>query len=135
MDSQQLKARWPGFIITSAPAPWSAVDQTFCQQLLQGNALDYCAPQYYDGPNLADPSYVQSNIATWMTLLGPSHVVVGFGVNPGVTNYMSIGQATSTWNAIKAAYPATLGVFDWQIDTDYAQGWPFANQMKPLVNP
>ena len=132
---QQLKARYPGFIITSAPAPWSSTDQNFCKQLLTNNAIDYCAPQYYDGPDLATQSYVTSNIATWMSLMGPAHVVVGFGVNPGVTNYMTIDQATSTWNAVKASYPATLGVFDWQIGTDLAQGWVFAGQMKPLVNP
>lgn len=132
---QQLKARYPGFIISSAPAPWSQTDLALCSSLLAGGALDYCAPQYYDGPNLADPGYVQSNIAQWMSALGPNRVVLGLSVNPGQTNYMTIAQATQTWNAVRSAYPATLGVFDWRTDWDSAQGWVFAVQMKPIVNP
>ncbi|WP_208455089.1 AbfB domain-containing protein [Burkholderia gladioli] len=132
---QQLKARYPGFVISSAPAPWSQVDLAFCSALLAGGALDYCAPQYYDGPNLADPAYVRDNVVQWMNALGPSHVVVGFSVNPGQTNFMTIGQAVQAWNAVKSAYPGTLGVFDWRTDWDAAQGWVFGQQMKPLVNP
>ena len=71
----------------------------------------------------------------WMNALGPSHVLVGFSVNPGQTNFMTIGQAVQAWNAVKSAYPGTLGVFDWRTDWDAAQGWVFGQQMKPLVNP
>ncbi|WP_211251743.1 glycosyl hydrolase family 18 protein [Andreprevotia chitinilytica] len=132
--SLELKRLYPGFIITAPPAPWNPLDKTFCRAMVQAGAMDYAAPQYYDGPNLADPAYVASNIADWVSLLGPTHVVVGFGVN-NAANYMTIDQAVSTWNQVKAAYPTIHGGFDWQIGTDEAQGWQFANTMQPLINP
>jgi hypothetical protein len=132
--SQSLKSRFPGFLITAPPAPWNPVDKTFCQQMLQAGALDYCAPQYYDGPDLATPSYVETNVAAWTSLLGESHVVVGFGVWDQA-NYMTITQATTTWQALAASHPQLRGAFDWQIDTDEAAGWPFAQQVGPLVAP
>ncbi|WP_281279776.1 carbohydrate-binding protein [Chitiniphilus eburneus] len=132
--SLELKRRYPNFIISSPPAPWNARDKTFCRDMVIANAIDYCAPQYYDGPNLAEPSYVVNNVGEWVALLGASHVVVGFGINDA-TNYMRIDQAVSTWNQIKSAYPTIRGAFDWQIGTDEVQGWPFAIQMKPIVNP
>ena len=134
---QQLKARYPGFIVSSAPAPWSSVDLDFCKRLLAGGALDYCAPQYYDGRDLATQAYLSANIVQWMNAMGPNHLVVGFGVNPdpNVANYWTINNATNAWSAVKAAYPATLGAFDWEIGMDSSLGWQFAGQMKPLVNP
>ena len=100
--------------------------------MVKAGALDYAAPQYYDGPNLATQSYIVSSVAEWVTLLGASHVVVGFGIwdQP---NYMSIADAVKTWNAVRTATPALRGAFDWQIHTDEAQGWPFATQLGPLV--
>ena len=77
--SLQLKARFPGFIISAPPAPWNSVDKAFCQAMVQAGAMDYAAPQYYDGPGLAVPSYVVGNVQEWVNLLGASHVVVGFG--------------------------------------------------------
>ncbi|WP_246120852.1 carbohydrate-binding protein [Chitinolyticbacter meiyuanensis] len=132
--SQQLKARYPGFLISAPPAPWNARDKTFCRDMLVAGVLDYCAPQYYDGPNLAEVSYVVNNVNEWVALLGAEHVVVGFGVW-NQTNYMSIDQATTAWNQIKASHPAIRGTFNWQIGTDETQGWPYATRMPPLVNP
>ena len=54
--SQQLKSIYPGFMITVPPAPWNDVDMTFCSEMASADALDYCAPQYYDGPGLAEQS-------------------------------------------------------------------------------
>jgi hypothetical protein len=127
-----LKARYAGFIISAPPAPWNSVDQTFCSAMVQAGALDYAAPQYYDGPNLATQSYMVTNVALWVNLLGASKVVVGFGIwdQP---NYMSIADAVTTWKALDMASPALRGAFDWQIHTDQAQGWPFATQLAPLV--
>jgi chitinase len=133
--SQQLKSIYPGFMITVPPAPWDDADMTFCSQMASAGALDYCAPQYYDGPGLAEQSYVVSNVAQWVTLLGPSKVVVGFGVWDDQTDYMTASQAVSTWDAVQAATPTLRGAFDWQIDVDYSTGWPFALQVGPLVNP
>lgn len=130
--SLELKRLYPGFIISAPPAPWNPVDKTFCQDMVQAKAIDYCAPQYYDGPNLADPAYVVNNVNEWVQLLGASHVVVGFGVN-NATNYMTSAQAVSAWNQVKANNPAILGGFDWELQTDESLGWPFANNVGPLI--
>ena len=50
--------KFPDFLVTTPPAPWSSVDRTFCADMLAAGALDYAAPQYYDGPGLATPAYV-----------------------------------------------------------------------------
>jgi hypothetical protein len=132
--SQQLKSHYPGFMITAPPAPWNQVDKTFCTQMVQAGAIDYCAPQYYDGPDLAVPSYIESSVDEWTQLLGEEHVVVGFGVwdQP---NYISADDAVTTWKAIAASHPKVKGAFDWQVHTDEAAGWPFAQRVGPLVTP
>lgn len=132
--SLELKRLYPGFIITSPPAPWSARDLEFCRAMVAGGAMDYAAPQYYDGPGLADPAYVAANIDQWVFKLGVSHVVVGFGVW-NQTNYMTADQAVTAWNLVKAKHPSIRGGFNWQIHTDEANGWAFANRLKPLINP
>jgi hypothetical protein len=131
--SLELKRRYPGFLITAPPAPWNARDKEFCREMVRRGAMDYAAPQYYDGPNLANPDYVVSSITEWVGLVGAEHLVVGFGVNPGVTNYMTIEQAVSTWNRVEANYPTIRGGFVWQIHTDEAQGWVFPQQVGPLI--
>ena len=131
--SLELKRQFPGFVISAPPAPWNSVDKVFCKSMVDAGAIDYCAPQYYDGPNLADPAYVVNSIKEWVGLLGAEHVVVGFGINAGVTNYMTRQQAIDTWNQVKANHPAIRGAFDWEIGTDETQGWPFANGVAPLV--
>jgi chitinase len=130
--SQELKRRYPGFLVTSPPAPWNNDDLAFCQAMVQAAALDYCGPQYYDGPGLADPAYVADNIDKWVAALGASHVVVGLGIN-NATNYMTPSQAVDAWNRVKTKYPAIRGGFDWAISTDEAQGWPFATTVAPLI--
>jgi hypothetical protein len=131
--SKELRQLYPGFLITAPPAPWNRRDMTFCQAMIQAAAMDYAAPQYYDGPGLANQSYVVNNINQWVSLLGESHVVVGFGVNPNQPNYMTIDQAVATWKEIKSKHPTLRGVFDWEIRNDEAQGWAFANNVGPLV--
>jgi hypothetical protein len=131
---QQLKTMYPGFLVTTPPAPWSTVDQTFCSQMVAAGALDYAAPQYYDGPNLATQSYIVPSVDTWSALLGESKLVVGFGI-ADATNYMTVAQVVSTWNAVDLNHPNLRGAFDWEIDVDQASGWPFAIQVGPLVNP
>jgi chitinase len=131
---QTLKGMYPGFLVTTPPAPWSTVDQEMASQMVAAGALDYAAPQYYDGPNLATQAYVVPNVDTWVAMLGANRVVVGFGVwdQP---NYMTIQQAVSTWNAVVANHADIGGAFDWQLDVDQTTGWPFAMQVGPLVNP
>lgn len=132
--SLELKRRYPGFIITSPPAPWSQIDMAFCEAMVQAGALDYAAPQYYDGPGLDDPAYVVDNVARWVSLVGAELVVVGFGIWDE-TNYMSINEAITTWDQVKANHPAIRGGFNWQIHTDETAGWRFATHLGPLINP
>jgi hypothetical protein len=132
--SLQLKSMYPGFLVTSPPAPWSTVDQTFCSKMQAAGALDYCAPQYYDGPGLATQSYIVPNVDTWSALLGAHSLVVGFGV-ANATYYMTVSQVVSTWQAVAKNHPDVRGAFDWEIDVDESMGWTFAGQVGPLVNP
>jgi chitinase len=130
--SLELKRRYPGFLITSPPAPWSQRDLAFCKAMVTAGAMDYCAPQYYDGPGLNDPNYVSTNIDQWVRELGANRVVVGEGVW-NATNYMSPSQAVSAWNMVEAKYPTIRGGFNWAISTDETQGWPFATNVAPLI--
>jgi chitinase len=132
--SLELKARFPGFLVTAPPAPWRAADKTFCADMVKAGALDYAAPQYYDGPGLAVQSYIVNSIGEWGKLLGDDHLAVGFGVS-SQSNYMTITDAVSTWKALKASHPTLRGAFDWEIHSDEAAGWQFATQMGPLVSP
>lgn len=109
--SQELKRRCPSFILTSPPAPWSARDQRFCRAMVQAGAMACAAPQYHDGPGLADPADVAENIRTGVRLLGEEPVVVGFGV-ADAPNYMRIDQAASAWKQVKAEHPGLRGSVD-----------------------
>ncbi|WP_437837888.1 glycosyl hydrolase family 18 protein [Sorangium sp. So ce1153] len=130
--SLELKRRFPGFIITAPPAPWNERDKKFCEDMVNAGAMDYAAPQYYDGPDLDQQSYIVENVNDWVRRLGPTHVAVGFGIWDE-TNYMSIDEAIPTWNEIEANHPTLRGAFDWQIHIDESQGWPFADRLGPLV--
>ena len=132
--SLELKRLYPGFIISAPPAPWNPVDKAFCQAMVNAGAMDYAAPQYYDGPGLNEPEYVVKNVAEWVALLGAKHVAVGFGINTE-KNYMTRDQAISIWRQVKLNHPGIRGGFDWEINTDEQQGWPFANGVAPLMNP
>ncbi|HEY8024105.1 MAG TPA: hypothetical protein VIF60_06030 [Burkholderiaceae bacterium] len=130
--SLQLKRKFPGFVIAASPAPWSAVDKEFCRVMVERGAMDYAAPQYYGGSNLADPEYVLANLREWIALLGQSHVVVGFGIN-NAANYMNGLRAGATWTKIESSYPAIRGVSNWDINADERQGWVFAKGIGSLV--
>ncbi|WP_437945798.1 hypothetical protein WME98_33545 [Sorangium sp. So ce296] len=69
----------------------------------------------------------------WVSLLGPRHVVVGFGIS-NETNYMSIDEAIPTWNELESNHPTLRGAFDWKIHLDVSYGWPFADGIGPLVH-
>ncbi len=131
--ARELKRRHPGFLVSAPPAPWSSVDLAFCQDMLAAGALDWCAPQYYDGPDLADPAYVRTSVDRWMGALGPQHVAIGLGIDPSTPNYESVASATAIWDDVEARYPGVRGAFNWQIASDAAQGYPFAARLGPLV--
>jgi chitinase len=132
--SLQLKQKHPGFLISAPPAPWNQRDKTFCAAMVAAGALDYAAPQYYDGPDLATQQYMTKSVAEWVELLGADKVAVGFGI-AAAENYMSIEDAVSTWQAVSTEIPGLRGAFDWEIHSDEEQGWPFATQLGPLVTP
>jgi chitinase len=132
--SLQLKQRFPGFLVTAPPAPWNSIDKTFCAAMVAAGALDYAAPQYYDGPGLDDPAYIVDSVDQWVALLGASHVAVGFGVWDQPM-YESIGDAIAAWDEIARRHPDVRGAFDWSIALDEGQGWPFARQLGPRVAP
>lgn len=131
--ARELKRRHPGFLISAPPAPWNPVDLTFCKDMLAAGALDWCAPQYYDGPDLASPAYVKANIERWMAALGPAHVAIGLGIDPSTPSYESVASATTIWDDVEARYPKVRGAFNWQIASDAARGYPFARRLGPLV--
>ena len=96
--------------------------------MVKNGAMDYAAPQYYGGSNLADPGYILNNVGEWTTLLGQSHVVVGFGIN-NAANYMNGLRASATWARIESSFPAIRGVSNWDINADERQGWVFARSV------
>jgi hypothetical protein len=73
-----------------------------------------------------------NSVNEWVSLLGPTHVVVGFGLSDR-QYYMSIDEAIPTWNQVESNHPALRGVFDWEIHIDESKGWQFANGVGPLV--
>jgi hypothetical protein len=136
--SYELRRRFgSGFGITSPPAPWSDRDKQFCRAMISGGAMDYAAPQYYDGPGLANPDYIVSNVEEWIRDVAggdAKKIVVGFGME-NLPNYSTIEQIKAAWNRIEAAHPDIRGAFLWQHKTDSDRGWAFANQIIPLIGP
>jgi chitinase len=132
--SRELRSVYPGFMITAPPAPESSEDMELCLEMAIAGVLDYCAPQYYGAPGLAEPSYVASNVANWVAVLGSSKVVVGLGVSAHDPSYATIAQAVAAWKAVETGTPVR-GAFDWQLDEDYGTGWLFANQIGSLIDP
>jgi chitinase len=132
----ELRRRFgSGFGIISPPAPWSDRDKQFCRAMLSGGAMDYAAPQYYDGPGLSDPNYIVDNVNQWIRDVAggdASKIVVGFGM-ADAANYSTIDEIKSAWNRIESAHPNIRGAFLWQHKTDSDRGWAFANQVIPLI--
>ncbi len=132
--SLELKQMYPGFIISAPPAPWNDLDKSFCEAMVKAGAMDYAAPQYYDGPGLATQDYIVGSVDEWAGLVGADKLIIGFGIWDQ-TNYMAIEDAISTWNQASTNHPSLRGGFDWAIHIDESQGWPFANQLGPVINP
>ncbi|MCU0282296.1 MAG: glycosyl hydrolase family 18 protein [Candidatus Nanopelagicales bacterium] len=135
--AQELKRRFgAAFLITSPPAPWRDSDRAFCAQMLAAGAMDYCAPQYYDGPGLADPSYIVNSVRSWVRDVAggdASRIVVGFGIQPGAANYSTTAGVAQAWNQLEAEFPRLRGAFLWSHAGDAANGWGFATTVTPSV--
>lgn len=132
--SLQLKAAYGvDFMITSPPAPWSGSDKVFCQRMVQSGLMDFCAPQYYDGPGLTTQEFVIDSIGEWVGLVGADRLGVGFGINADAPDFMTTAECVNTWQAVQAAYPDIRGAYVWSLATDETNGWGFARQVGPLI--
>jgi chitinase len=135
--AQELKRRFgSSFLITCPPAPWNTTDRAFVKSMLAAGALDYAAPQYYDGPGLSDPTYIANSVRTWINDVAAgnaSKIVVGFGIEPGAANYSTTAQVAQAWNQIEAEFPTIRGAFVWSHTGDQANGWGFATTIAPLI--
>jgi LysM domain len=133
---QRLKQIYgPSFVITSPPAPWRDTDFTHCRALIDAGALDWVAPQYYDGPGLEIPSYIVERTGLWIDRMGgdPSKVGIGFGVKEGVANYTSLQGAKEAWADAAVLYPGLKGAFDWEVAYDAQHNWGFARDVGSMV--
>ena len=123
------------FLVTSPPSPWRSTDKAFCKEMLAAGLMNYCAPQYYDGPNLNTKTYVVNSVNEWVHDVAggdASKIVVGMGVNMS-GYYMTNDLAVDTFRTVKANHPSIRGAFLWERSVDANTGWPFANQMGPIV--
>ncbi len=132
--SLELKKLYPGFMVSAPPAPWNPKDKAFCAAMVKAGALDFAAPQYYDGPDLATIEFMEKNLEEWITLLGANHVAIGFGIW-NKKNYMTIDDALESWRRINTRHPTLAGAFAWSLPLDEEQGWPFTLRLAPLINP
>lgn len=132
--SQQLKATYgQNFAITSPPAPWRPTDVTHCRAMIDAGVMDMVSPQYYDGPGLAAEGYIVNSVNGWVARMGDaSRVGVGFGL-ASVANYSTRAAVEGAWKTLAALHPDLRGAFNWNLRTDEGAGWPFANNVGPLV--
>ena len=134
--AEELRRRFgSGFGISCPPAPTSARDRRFCRALLSAGAMDYVAPQFYDGPGLADPDVIVRETRAWVDEVADgdaSRIVVGFGMDD-LPDYSSMAEIAVAWARILAEHPRIGGAYLWQHRTDAAGGWPFAQRMAPGI--
>lgn len=132
----ELKRRFGDhFGITSPPAPWDLADRDMIREALAQDLMTYAGPQFYDGPDLADPVYIVRTTREWVQDVAggdASRIVVGFGMEDAA-NYSSMEQILAAWRAIQREFPSIRGAFLWQHRTDADRGWVFADQLAPLV--
>jgi hypothetical protein len=98
--------------------------------------LDLCSPQFYDGPGLAVQDYVVASIGEWAALVGADRLCIGFGIDPATPDrFMTPDRCASTWRAVTASHTGVRGAFVWNVATDEATGWGFADRVGALVTP
>lgn len=132
--SQQLKAAYgPSFAITSPPAPWRPADVYHCKAMIDAGVMDMVSPQYYDGPGLAEEGYIVNSVNEWIARMGDAgRVGVGFGL-ANAANFSSRATVEGAWKTLAARHPGLRGAFNWDMPTDEGLGWPFANDVSPVV--
>lgn len=133
----ELKRRFGAdFVVTSPPSARSDRDQYLCRAVLSEGAMDYVAPQFYDGPGLAEPDYIVAQTDRWVREVAAgdsSRIAVGFGMEQ-LPYYSTIEEIVSTWKRVEREHPRIRGAFLWQHETDAARNWAFARQAAPLIN-
>lgn len=132
--SRQLKDLYgQDFAITSPPTPWRAADVQACRAMVEAGVLDLVCPQYYDGPRLAEASYIIDSVDDWVRAMGdPGRVGVGFGV-AHADDFSTIDTARGAWCSLSGRHPGLRGVYNWNLATDERGGWEFAREVGPLV--
>jgi hypothetical protein len=132
----ELKRRFGAkFIISSPPAPWKSQDKAMIRKALSRGLMDYAAPQYYDGPGLAEPGYIVRSVRDWVANVANGRarkIVVGFGMG-GSANYSTVPQIEKAWRQIESRHPRIRGAFLWQHRSDYDRNWGYAKKINPLV--
>lgn len=135
--AQELRVRFgANFMITCPPAPWRQSDKDFCAAMLAAGNMTYAAPQFYDGPGLADPAAIVSYVDDWVANVAggdASKIVVGFGVSPGAANYSTTAQIESAWRTIESRHPSIRGAFIWDREGEARNGWAAVGRLSPLV--
>ncbi|PPB49734.1 hypothetical protein C4K88_08685 [Arthrobacter pityocampae] len=132
--SRQLKSFYgQSFAITSPPAPWRPADVAHCRAMIDAGALDMVNPQYYDGPGLAAENYIVASVGEWVARMGDAgRVGVGFGLGRAA-DYSTLAAVSGAWRTLQATHPSLRGAYNWDLATDEGMGWPFANEVAPLV--
>jgi chitinase len=128
---QLIATYGPNFIITTPPQPTSSDDLALCKAMADAGVLTYAAPQFYDWSGFNAPGFISNNIATWVSTLGASKVMIGLSAN--YANGPSLSDSTREWNASVAANPGLRGAFCWSAQTDLAGGNTWGSTMKSLL--
>jgi chitinase len=128
---QLIAAYGPNFIITTPPQPNASADLSLCKAMADAGVLTYAAPQFYDWVGFNDPGYISGRIATWVSTLGASKVMIGLSAN--YSNGPALSDCTREWKAAVAANPKLRGSFCWNAQTNIAGGNQWGSTMKSLL--
>jgi hypothetical protein len=126
------------FGISSPPAPWSKRDQVFCREMLDAGAMDYVAPQFYDGPGLARSDYLLQQLDIWISRVARGdarRVVVGFGVHQSLQDYWSPAEVATTWARVQRRFPDIRGAFVWDHLQDHRHEWRVGKELSSMIRP
>ncbi|WP_052274163.1 LysM peptidoglycan-binding domain-containing protein [Arthrobacter sp. L77] len=132
--SLQLKSTYgKDFAITSPPAPWRPDDMTHCRAMIDAGVMDMVSPQYYDGAGLTTEGYIVNSVNEWVARMGDAgRVGVGFGLGDAADR-SDQAVVEGAWKSLAARHPELRGAYTWDLPMDERMGWPFAENIAPLV--
>ncbi len=124
------------FLVSSAPRPWEDYQREFA--VLAGDNIDLLGYQFYDIPELNDPTYLKNHIMERIDQsvamgIPASKLVIGARIDGEAGNHGDIATYVEAWKAVEAKYPDIRGVFIWNSRLDSTTGWQFAKQMGTAV--